>query len=209
MKSGSCYQNQYYCNSRLKDFFKVYKVPIILFTAIFLFGLLLGIFLCAGKTGDLELEDFFNDTFINYLCGEASNWSVFFNQVLYISIFSLIAIIFNNNIFFVIVNISLVAIRGYVLGFDIVCIVTLFPVLGLVLSLIIYAIFLLIANLIYALICAIAFKKYRIFKKYGCVCSKEKSKAITKCMILLLLLIILILLIQCLLLIIIKATIVF
>ena len=206
MKSTNFYRNRILLKNGLTSFCKENLSFILLFSFVFLFGFLIGIFFCAGNTSKIDYDNFFDQKLINYLSLECGNWSFFLSKIISFLIVCLISIIFSSHIIFIILNIIICLIRGYILGFNVVCIVSLFPLLSIVFSIIIYAIFLLIANLLYCTICGLSFKKFKEIKKFGCFCNPYRKKQYNKLQIVLFIMIILILLVQCLLLFLIKST---
>ena len=206
MKSTNYYRNRLFIKNTLTSFFKEHLICILFFNFIFLFGFLIGIFFCSGNSSNIGFENFFDQKFVQYLSLECGNWSFFLSNVISFLIICLISIFLHTHIIFIIFNSIICLIRGYILGFNTVCILSLFSVLSIIFSLFIYVIFLLIANMLYCIICALSYKKYKEIKKFGCQCNPYRKKQFLKLQILFMFFILLILLLQCLLLFLIKST---
>lgn len=205
MKSTNYYKKYHLLKSNLTDFYKCNWKAILLFSLIFMFGFLIGIFFCSGNSSKLDYDNFFDQKLIDYLSLNCSNWSFFLNQLISFGLVCFIAIFLNSHILFIICNFTICLIRGYILGFNTVCIISLFSVFGIIFSIIIYVLICIIANLIHCLICAIAFNKFRETKKYG-FCNPYRKKQYIRIQFLLLFIIVLTLFIQALLLILIRST---
>jgi len=190
MRDVLFFRNSYKIKSDISKFFKKYWVVILLLTCLFILGLITGIITASKHSGNLELENIPDENLIKFLCGDKSNFAVFFSYLLPIGGALILIIFFNFNFLCSLVNYFYIVIRGYSLGFTIYALIGLFSFGGII-AVIIITPFWICGNLVIVLISAICISKNRIINHYGKVCyirTNHKNLIILLCLILILLL---------------------
>ena len=120
------YRNSLKLKSDLITFFKRYKTSIIILICIFIFGLITGIFTASNHSSGLELENIPDDNLVGFLCGDKGSFGIFFSYLISIGIALICIIFFNCNKFFSLINYIYIFVRGYILGFIIFTLISLF-----------------------------------------------------------------------------------
>lgn len=169
------YRNSFKLKNDLITFFKTYKVTIIILSCVFILGLITGIFTASNHSSGLELENIPDDNLISFLCGDKGSFSVFFSYLVVIIIAVFCIIFFNLNKLCALINYIYIFIRGYILGFTIFALISLFSFAGIINAVIIIIPFWTIINFFIILISSICIAKNRIIKCYGKHCYSNKN----------------------------------
>lgn len=169
MKGVIFLRNTYKIKSSISQFFKRYKVAIFVLACFFVLGLVTGIITATKYSGNLELENIPDDNLIKFLCGDKSNFGVFFSYLLPICLALILIIFCNFNFLCSCINALYILIRGYSLGFTIYALVGLFSFGGII-GIIVIVPFWLIIDFSIILISSICVLKNHIIKQYGKHC---------------------------------------
>lgn len=163
-----------YCKTKnklisfIRNFWKVFSRPIILYITILAIAILIGILTCSSFTGELKKTHMSDRVFFAFISQTSSMWGLFFNCLLIYSLAFFMGVFFNHG-FFTALEMGVIIVFGYLLGFDIVIVVSTFSILSMLLYLIIYV---LCKLLIFAILCvvfAISLKRWQESKKFGCI----------------------------------------
>ncbi len=160
-------RNFYAFKNSISNFFKKYKG--ILFGLIFVFivGVIVGIFTSSKFSGDMGLDNIPDSNLVNFIKGEKGSFGIFFAYLLKYLLIALFIIFLNFNRFFHIITYLLIGILGYVWGFTVAGIITLYSIAGIINVAIIFVPFDLIITCILIIITSISIDKYKIYKKFG------------------------------------------
>ena len=206
MNKSTKIRNQYALKSEISAFLKKHKTCIITLCLVLIVGLITGIFTCSKYSGGLELEHIPDENLIDFISGDKGSFGVFFTYFLRYLIIFLFIVFLNINTFFSLLVYFSIGMLGYILGFTVAGIITLFSFTGIFNVIIFILPFDLCIIFILILIASISIHKYRIYKKFGsnCICYLNYKKTY----LILFALLTLILFIKCMLLPIIRITII-
>lgn len=167
MKSSSI-RVSFKFKNKLSLFFAEYKFAI-LFSLIFLiFGACLGIFTAVKYSGEIELDNLADSNLVDFLKGDKGTMGLYF-PYLFSFLLSISLIIFLNfKPFLIIVNAVVLVIRSYVFGFNITVLIILYGFAGIINVIIVIIPFELIIWLVLITMSAIAIKRNKNIKQFGC-----------------------------------------
>lgn len=171
MRDGIFFRNSYKFKNNLYNFFKRYRVAIILLSCFFILGLFVGILTASKYSGSLELDNIPDKNLVDVICGDKGSFGLFFAYLIPLFICLTLIVFFNFNYFCAIINIVYIVIRGYSFGFTIFGIIGLYSLAGIINVVFIIIPFWIIINFIIILISAISITKIRIIKHYGRYCN--------------------------------------
>lgn len=170
MRDSNFFRTSYKIKNDIGTFFKRYKFTIIILACVFILGLVTGIFTASNNSGNLELESIPDKDFIAFLCNDKGSFGLFFSYLISFAIALVFIIFCNFNRICALVNYIYVFIRGYVFGFTIFAIISLFSFAGIINAIIIIVPFWLLINFLIILISSICIAKNKIIKKFGKHC---------------------------------------
>lgn len=146
-------------------FLSFYRWCLLVFFIIFLFGLITGILTASNYASIITYENLINKYLIKFLLKETSYLSYFIRLSIYFIIISLSVIFFTKNWFFVIVDGVLLAILGYIYGFDLCIIIISFKLSGVIFGIFVLGLWGLIIFLCLISIISIAIRRFLDYKK--------------------------------------------
>ena len=117
------------CASKL---FVKYKYYLLVFFVFFFISFMTGIFTCSAYISDISCDNLINGYLLSFLKNDSSYFGFFLVCSLYFLIVSLIFILLTWNIFFIVVDVIILSIMGYVFGFDLCLIVVSLGLAGVV-----------------------------------------------------------------------------
>lgn len=170
MRDGNFFRSSYKFKNNISNFFKQYRITIIIVCCFFVLGLVAGIFTASKYSGNLELENIPDNNLVSFLCGDKSSFGLFFSYLVSLVIAVLLIIFFNFNWFCSLITIAYILVRGYTLGFVIFAIIGLFSFAGIINVILIIIPFWFSINFLLILISSICIAKNRIIKKFGKHC---------------------------------------
>ncbi len=163
-------RNSYALKNELSNFFNKYKKIITVLLFIFIIGLIVGIFTSSKYSGNLELENIPDANLVNFISADKGSFGVFFSYFLRYLILFLFVVFLNFNSFMNFVTYFIIALLGYIFGFTVAGLITLFSLSGIISAVIIIIPFDLCISLLFILITAISIHKFKIYKKFGSSC---------------------------------------
>lgn len=161
--------------SLIYNFFVKYYKVIILLALISLFAILTGVLTASKYASKLEIDNFINKTFANFIKNKSSVWSLFAKYLFNYLILCIVAIFLNIKPFCSIFNFVTIFIYSYSSIFDITVFIILFGMSGIIYGVFILVPFFLVLLFIYILISSIAIKGCVSRKKFGKLCDNNFS----------------------------------
>lgn len=168
----------YKFKSIVHNFWMKYRKVIIVLALISLFGILTGCFTVGKHSSSIESSNISNQTFVDFVEGDAGVWALFFKCILYYLVLCIIAIFLNIKPFCVTFNIVALIIYCYLSAFDITAFILLYGLSGILYSIFILIPFFIILLMIYIFISAIAINNNLMRSKFGknCFCDFSLGK---------------------------------
>ena len=168
-------------NSRLKEFFSTYKYYFLVLFLVVLLGFLTGIFTVNRYSGNIDVDNMVDKTLANFIQGDASNWTVFFNNILYGTISICIIVFFNFRPFMSIFSFIVVIYKSYVTAFMLMSFIILYSFAGAINAILIIFPSDLLCLIILCIFASLAIKKNFIIKKFGksprnCYCNIDYTR---------------------------------
>ena len=170
MRDGFFYRNLYSLKSIVSAFFRKYWLCILFLSCSFLLGVVTGIFTASKYSGKLELEHIPDESFVAFLCGDKGSFSLFFSYLISFAIVFVIVLLLHKSKLCVFFTFFYIVSRGYILGFTLFAIITLFGLAGIINAIIIVLPFWLIISFMLILISSICIMKNSLIRKYGRYC---------------------------------------
>lgn len=167
--------------SKLREFFSLYKYYFLVLFLVVLLGFLTGIFTVNRYSGNIDVDNMVDKTLAGFIQGDTSNWSVFFNNLLYGSLCICVIVFFNFKPFMSIFTIFILLYRSYVMAFMFMSFIILYSFAGAMNAILIIFPCDLMCLIIMCLFASLAIKKNFIIKKYGrspknCYCNIDYTK---------------------------------
>lgn len=125
---------------RIREIIKRYKGFLLFFCAVFLLGLVTGIFTAGGYSGDLDAESLINEYLYNVLTKSSKTLTYFLILTFYFAVVVLFSSLCTRNVFFIVVDSLLMLLMSYVWGFDITIIFVCLGLSGIILGFITYGV---------------------------------------------------------------------
>ena len=164
-------RNTYVLKSKISSFFKTYK-NLIFFLAFVLFvGIVTGILTASKYSGDLELKNLPDGNIVDFISGDKGSFGVFFAYFIEFLLVYLFLVFLNINGLFNILSFVIVGIFGYVAGFTVAGIITLYSFVGIINVVVLIIPFDLCILFLLILLTSISIRKYRICKRFGSNCA--------------------------------------
>ena len=192
-KQTNIYSNK--IKSVIYNFFVKYYKVIIFLALISLFAILTGVLTASKYASKLDIDNFINKTFANFIKNKSSVWSLFAKYLFNYLILCIVAIFLNIKPFCCVFNIVAILIYSYSSIFDITVFIILYGISGIIYGVLILLPFFLVLLFIYICISSIAIKGCVSSKKYGKICDNDFSNI--KIYVLLIILAVILMIIKC------------
>lgn len=170
MTDGYFYRNLYSFKSIISSFFRKYWLSIILLSCAFILGTITGVFTASKYSGKLELEHIPDDAFVSFLCGDKGSFSLFFSYFISFVLILVITLLLSKNKLCTILTFFYILARGYIFGFTIFALITLFGLAGIINAIIIICPCWIILSFLLILIASISIMKNSLLRRYGKYC---------------------------------------
>jgi len=157
------------------------KVYLILFGIVFLITFITGIMTCVNYLNVVSYENLINKYLMNYLSKESTYLTFFLMMSLWFVVVSLLSYLLTKGYFFIVVNFLVLAIMGYIWGFDICIIVMTLGLAGVVFGVLILGVLGFLLFFVIVLILSLVSKKFTTYKNF---CDNESRKNYFKLLIL-------------------------
>lgn len=209
MGSAKSNKSWYRIKSDISFFLSRYKKLLIILTLLVLFGLVVGIIAASKVSGNITIKNLLDKNLYNFLLGRKSNFGLFFSYLFSFLILAAIIIFLNFSPWMAIFSIAVLVFYSYFIAFNVTCIIVLYPLGGILNTVLIIIPCGCLLTFFLILMTAVAIKRAFLLKKYGGEYSQKcRTVNYTKIYSILILLSVVVLFIMCLLLPFAKATII-
>lgn len=154
--------------SAVKSFVSDFKVQIIISFLVFVIGVVLGMIIIASNGASIEIDHFFNVNIVLVLTNSRNFFIVFIWNAIYFITSVVIILIFSKKKWMIVINLIVVFINGYIIGYDFAIMIVIFGFAGFINGLLFVFLFDMLVGICLVLISAMAMKKAIIEDKYGC-----------------------------------------
>ena len=159
---------------RLKDFFRnaiqTYGKRSLIVFIVGVIGIIMGSIVMAGLIEGITIDNVADVNFLSFLQREKNCFAMFIVYLFWYAVLIVFTLIVNKNLFFHILNIMIVFIVGFCLGYNFVLYVSIFNVIATIFLIIIYPFFNLLFLAIYSFILGIIWTRNREKRLFGRVC---------------------------------------
>ncbi len=159
--------NKLFFSSRIKEFFSTYKYYLLVSFLLILFGFLTGIFTVNRFSGNISLDNLIDSSLAGFVAGDMSNWTVFFNSILYDGICIMVIVVLNFKPFMMIFTGLILVFKSYIMGFSLMSFIVMFSFMGTMNAIFIILPCDLLCIIILSVLSVLAMKKNWIIHKYG------------------------------------------
>lgn len=198
----------YKLKSNLSFFSSKYKKWLIVLGLFLLFGVVIGIVTASKISGSMTIKNLLDNNLYNFLAGKKTNLGLFFSYLFSFLIMFSIIIFLNFSPWLIILNLAVIVFFGYFIAFNITCIIILYPLGGILNSVLIIIPCMLCLSFCVMLISAVAIYRNIAFKKFGRECPACQNSGYLKTYAIIILITIVILFVMCMLLSLARATII-
>lgn len=209
MGSAKSNKNWYRTRSDIAFFLSRYKKLLIILGLLVLFGIVVGIITASKVSGSITIKNLLDKNLYNFLAGKKSNFGLFFSYLFSFLVLASLIIFLNFSPWLMIFTFISLIFYSYFIAFNVTCIIVLYPLGGIINTILIIIPCGCMLTFILLLMAAIAIKRGILFKRYGGEYTNRcQTINYVKVYIILLLLSIIVLFIMCLLLPLAKVTII-
>ena len=173
-----------------------------------LFGLVIGIVTASKISGSITIKNLLDKNLYNFLAGKKTNIGLFFSYLFSFLIMFSIIIFLNFSPWLIIVNFLVVVFFGYFVSFNVTCIIILYPLGGIINTVLVIVPCMLCLSFCILLLSAVAIYRNICFKKFGKECPACQNTSYLKTYLIIILISIAILFLMCMLLSLARATII-
>ena len=150
--------------SCIVKFLKNYKTYLIIFSIVFLIGIITGILTCMEYSADVTCENLINKYLYNFLINEVNFFSLFLSMGIMLVIVVCLVGILTRNKFFVILDGILLSLMAYVYGFDLCIICNCLGLSGVIFGILFWGVLGVCIFALIIIIFSIACKRVRDYK---------------------------------------------
>lgn len=166
----SYFRCEYKLKNKLTLFLQEYKVVIFIGSIVLMFGAIVGVFTVIKYSADIKIDNLSDTGLVEFVKGNKGTMGLYF-PYLFGFLFSAIIIIFTNfKPVFCVFSYLVLAVKGYLLGFDITILIIVYGLWGIVNSIVLILPFELIICFVLILISAIAIKQNCSNATFGKLC---------------------------------------
>ena len=159
--------------SNISFFLSRYKKLIIILSLLVLFGLVIGVITASKVSGTITIKNLLDKNFYNFLAGKKSSFGLFFSYLFMFLVLVAVIIFLNFSPWLMGITFLLLIFYSYFIAFNVTCLIVLYPLGGILNTILIIIPCGSIITFMLILIAAVAIKRGIMLKKYGIACTDK------------------------------------
>lgn len=170
----------YRLKSSLSFFSSKYQKWLIVLGMFLLFGIVIGVVTASKISGSITIKSLLDKNLYSFLAGKKTNIGLFFSYLFCFLVMFSIIIFFNFSPWLISLNILVIVFFGYFVSFNVTCIIVLYPLGGIINTVLIIIPCMLCLSFCILLLSAVAIHRNLCFKKFGRDCPACQNSSYLK-----------------------------